>query len=34
VCGARIPVAEAVHHPHFAIAGDGGVEVIELETVK
>ena len=34
VCGARIPLAEAVHHPHFAIDADGDVEVIELEAIR
>jgi branched-chain amino acid transport system permease protein len=34
VCGARIPVTEAIHHPHFAVDAAGDVEVIELETVK
>ena len=32
VCGARIPVAEARHHAHFALRNDDPAEIIVLET--
>ena len=34
VCGARVPVAEARHHAHFALRDDDPADIIVLETTS